>query len=157
MKTFISKIFLGLMITLVLSGCDLKRDSGLWRGTVVVRDEMRNPYTCELEVDISHTDRDLILHHMLTSCKAYSAKWHPGTYEVHGESVWKNGRSVGTALPDGTVSLELNDQVADDRYPMPASRVIVSWMRVGEGLEFTEEAYFAGRIQRSSGLLRRVR
>lgn len=156
MKTILS-VTLGLALAIGLTGCNIVRDTGLWRGTVVVRDELRAPYTCEVEIDLTHTDDTLAIHHLLTSCNAYSSKWHPGTFELLGSSAWKNGRNIGWAREDGSANLELDDNTADERFPMPSNRVILSWVRVGEGIEFTQETYYAGRIQRSTGLLRKTR
>lgn len=141
-----------------LTGCDIKRDSGLWRGTVVVReDDGRSPYTCQVELNITHTGETVTIHHLTTSCDAFASKWHGDTYEVHGHSLFYNGRDVGWARDDGAVILELEHGDMRERFPILADKVMLSWLRVGDSLEFTEEVSFASRTKRSTGWLRKVR
>lgn len=140
-----------------MSGCVMLEDSGTWRGTAVNRDDFREPYTCDMELDLTHTDDDLTLNHISANCGAYRGTWHPGHFEVRGSTLWKNGKTVGWARDDGSVTIDVNDPslLFDERYPYPASRVVISWVKVGERLEYTEEAYFAGRVQRTHGWLSR--
>jgi hypothetical protein len=149
--TFAAAILVG------LSGCEVMDDTGTWRGTAVNRDDFREPYTCNMETKLTHTDDEVILHHIVADCGAYRGVWHPGKFEVHGTTVWKNGRAVGWAKDDGSVTLDINDPAGmfDERYPYPASRVVISWVRVNGRLEYTEEAHFAGRVQRTHGWLSR--
>jgi hypothetical protein len=154
---FIQLATLVIGFLVLLTGCNLARDTGTWRGSVVVREEGRFPETCEVEIELTHSDDYLQFHHLMASCQAYSTKWHPGSFNLQGQNVWKNGERIGWAREDGSANLELTDRVTDERYPLPAHRVIVAWARIGEGLDFSQETYSAGRIQRSSGFLRRVR
>jgi len=151
----LSTLVIGLMV--LLTGCNLARDTGTWRGSVVVREEGRMPETCEVEIELTHSDDHLQFHHLAANCDSYASKWHPGSFNITGHSVWKNGEMIGWAKEDGSANLELTDRVTDQRYPLPATRVIVAWTRIGDGLEFTQETYFSGRIQRSNGYLRKVR
>jgi hypothetical protein len=156
MKTILAK-FCVVACGLALVACDLKRDAGLWRGTVVVRDEVRGNSLCDLEVDITHSSEHLMIHHVAVSCDGFRAKWHPGNYEIHAGAIWKNGRAVGWEHNDGSVTLELNDFTMDSRYPFPAHRVVLSWSLAGDSLDYREDSYFAGRVQSTSGWLRKVR
>jgi len=160
MKLFqiLPSLFFGLAIAFGLTGCDIKRDSGLWQGTVVVREDDGRPnYTCQVELNLTHTDETVTVHHLLTSCEAFASKWHGDTYEVHGTSLFYNGRDIGWVRDDGSATLELRDYEMTQRFPTLADKVLLSWTRVGDSLEFTEEVTFAGRMKRSSGWLRKVR
>jgi hypothetical protein len=53
--------------------------------------------------------------------------------------------------------MELRDYEMTQRFPTLADKVMLSWTRVGDSLEFTEEVTFAGRKKRSSGWLRKMR
>ncbi|RZA08667.1 MAG: hypothetical protein EOP11_04160 [Proteobacteria bacterium] len=155
-KTF-TKITLAIALVVAFQGCRVIDDTGVWRGTAVNRDDFRESYTCNLETDLTHTDSEIILHRITTDCGAYRGSWRPGTFEVHGTSIWKNGRAVGWARDDGSVTIDVTDPINtfDERYPYPASRVVLSWTLINGSLEYTEEAYFAGRVQRTHGWLRR--
>ncbi len=135
----------------------MRRDSGLWKGTVTVDDGYQTPYSCTAEMDISHNDQDLIIHHIANTCFAYGSKWHTGRFELFGSSVWKNGRNVGSAHHDGSGSLELDELTMDERYPHAATTVRISWRRSGIGLDFTEQAYSGGRVVRTTGWLKKIR
>lgn len=149
--------FLGLGLVLSLSACQMRADSGLWRGTVTVEEDFQRSYSCTLELEITHTNEDLILHRISNSCFAYSSSWRAGKFELFGNTVWKSGRVVGSVGDDGSGSLELDSLTMDERYPFPANSVRLLWNRTGIGLSFTEEAFFAGRTVRTSGWLTKVR
>jgi len=148
---------LGAAILFGMSGCVMLEDSGTWRGTAVNRDDFREPYTCDMELELTHSDDQIILHHVAANCGSYRGVWHPGSFEVHGSTIFKNGKAVGWARDDGSATIDVDDpsRYFDERYPYPASRVVISWVKVGERMEYTEEAYFAGRVQRTNGWLTR--
>ncbi len=153
----LAKVTLGVALIAGLSGCRMIGDSGVWSGSAVSRDGFRESYSCNVEVDITHTEEYVTLHHVATDCGTYAGRWHAGTFEIHGGTVWRNGKAVGWARDDGSVTLDITDpsKFLDNRYPYPASRLMISWMRVGESLEYTEEAHFPGRVQKTNGWLRR--
>ncbi len=141
-----------------LTACDFKPDSGLWSGNVEVQNEGLRSHDCNLEVDITHTDDHITLHHVSNRCYYYSSKWHGGTFEVRGTGVWKRDRLVGWAQADGTVTLQLDESVIDDRFPFPAQRMVVSWNRVGGQLRYSEDAYTdLRRVHSASGWLSKSR
>lgn len=140
-----------------LAGCNVYSDSGVWKGAAVIRDSVRGPKNCSIEVDITHNESLLALHHVNTNCEGYATNWRAGTFEVHGDTLWRNGKLVGSAKYTGEVELMLEDPYMDERYPYPARTVRVAWARNGEYLEYTEEAYFAGRTQTLHAWLRRYR
>jgi hypothetical protein len=160
MKLFqiLPSLFFALAIAFGLTGCDIKRDSGVWQGTVVVReDDGRPDTTCQMEINLTHTDETVTIHHLYTACEAFASRWQGDTYEVHGMSLFYNGRDVGWVRGDGSVTMELRDYEMTQRFPTLADKVMLSWTRVGDSLEFTEEVTFAGRKKRSSGWLRKMR
>lgn len=156
MKHFL-KIMAALALAVGLSGCTFHEDSGVWRGSVLRTDGSGPSKYCDLEVDIAHSDQKVVVHSLTTNCDSYSLRWRPGTYEVFGETIWRQGRPVGWARANGSASLEISDYagMADERYPLGAHKVVLSWHRTGASLEFTEEAHFHDRVQRTSGWLRR--
>lgn len=151
----LAKLTLGIGLIVGLSGCRMIGDSGVWSGSAVSRDGVYESYSCNVEVDITHTEEYVTLHHVATDCGRYAGRWQAGTFEIHGTTVWRNGKPVGWARDDGSVTLDIDDpsKFLDQRYP--ATRLVISWMRVGDSLEYTEEAYFAGRVQKTNGWLRR--
>ena len=150
-------MLIAFVLTLLLSGCDLKQDSGLWKGTVLVREgDGRPAYQCDVELQITHTDQNVTLHHVRNVCPHFTSKWHGDTFEVHNQSLIYRGQDVGWARPNGDVTLELREFQMRDRFPILADRVVLSWKRTGMSLEFSEEVTFAGRTKLSSGWLRKV-
>ena len=138
-----------------LTGCEVAPDTGNWRGTGVYRDGIHAPVTCNLKLDLTHTDEYVRIHQIGSDCAFKSAYWQAGTFDLHGTSLWKNGRIVGSATSNGAVTIDLLDPLVDDRYPFPAQKVTLSWTRVGSYLEYTEETYFDGKVQRTHGWLRK--
>jgi hypothetical protein len=155
---FLSFSLLMIWAALSLTGCDVKRDSGLWQGTVVVRDDEGGaPETCQVELDLTHTDEAVTVHSLRTSCEHFSSRWEGDTYDIQGNSLYYDGRDVGWVREDGSAIVELKQDQMRDRFPILADRVVLSWMRVDGRLEFTQEVYFAGRVTRSTGWLQRLR
>lgn len=159
MKRLTKKFLLALIpgsFVLGLTGCDVDQapDSGTWRGQVTYSDGIYQPTSCEVKLDTSHNDKTLRIYHLESSCNQFTSRWSSVSFDVHGDELWKGNQLVGHASPNGTVSFELENPYLDDRYPYPANRVVVSWNRSGNFLEFTETAYFDGRVQRSHGWLR---
>ena len=153
MRAFRVMALLGLVLT--LSGCVFFDDSGLWRGEAVSQDGVREAFACRVQVDLSHTESDIALHEVSTDCGAYAQRWEGGNFEVHGTTVWREGRAVGWADRDGAVTLDIDrpSQALRSAYPYPADRLVVSWRRVGQSLEYTEEDHFGSRVQSTHGWL----
>ena len=140
-----------------LSGCSLRPDSGLWRGSLVVRDDpARPPYNCRMEIDLTHTEESVTVHQLRTACENYATNWPGATFEVRGSTVLYEGRPVGWVGEDN-VTLELDPAYLREAYPALADKVSLSWTRVGEYLEFSEVVRYGTQERRSSGWLMRVR
>lgn len=153
----VAKQFLWALIpgsfVLGLSGCIQAPDTGAWSGQAVYRDGFRDATTCNLKLDLTHTDEYVRVHSIESDCNVYKTRWQAGTFERHGDTLWRDGRIVGHADDAGSVSLNLEHPYQDDDYPFTANRVTVSWTRVGNYLEYTEEAYFDNKIQRTHAWL----
>ncbi len=139
-----------------LTACDVQRDSGLWRGTVKVREEGRTVRECDVELNLTHTNETMTIHHLHTGCDAYGARWEGESFEVHERSLFLRGREVGWVTLDGTAELALQRYDLGESYPLLADELRLSWQRKGEGLGFTEEVTYAGRKRYSTGTLWRV-
>jgi hypothetical protein len=162
MKTRIRKLTKKFLVALIpgafalgLMGCELVRapDSGTWKGTAVFRDELYQPITCDMTLDLIHTDDSLRIYNIQNDCQRGSNRWSALSFDIHGSELWQGGRVVGHASSDGSVSFELPDAYYNSNFPVPASRVVVAWTKVGSALEFTQETYFANTVQRTHAWL----
>ncbi len=148
---------MGALLLTVLSGCRVYQDSGLWRGAAIYQDELHIPVACEMEVEITHSTEEIILHTLASDCGDQASRWRPGGFELDGSSVWRNGRIIGTASSSGSARIDLDAETVDEIYPFLAKRVTLSWARSGDRLQFSEEAEFKGRRRSVTGWLSRVR
>lgn len=134
----------------LLASCDLLRapDSGDWYGTAVYRDDLNAPVNCRMELEVRHDDETLRVLKMENSCDNFRTSWNSLTFDVHGDQLWRDGRVVGHASSNGSVTFDLPDPNYYDHYPLPAQRVVVTWSVVGSSLEFSEDVYLPqGRVQ----------
>ncbi len=154
MKTKLSMIAL---LACLLPGCELTRDSGLWRGSISPTDSFEMNENCELEIELTRTSETLIVHTVNMGCPRYSYQWRVGAFDVFGGGVWKYGRRIGNIDPNGEVDLELTDAVVDEPLPMGYRSMRLRWNRVGSELQFWQETESFGRYRVSRGWLRRAR
>lgn len=155
-KQFLLALIPGSFV-LGLSACDLVQapDTGVWKGTAVFRDGVKDPVTCELTLDLSHTDETLRVYRIDHNCSRTRTSWRATTFDVKGKDLWRGTRHVGYASRDGDASFEFDAFELEDQYMYPAQRLMVSWAKVGEALEFTQEIYFEGRTQRVHAWLKK--
>lgn len=157
MKTLF-KSFLALGVCASLSGCVVIEDSGVWSGRLYSQSDNQNGYGCDLELDMSHFDDQLTIHSIDTNCGGPQARWAPKPFYVTNGNLWRGSQVVGWSREDGSTSFTLDnpqDGSWSERYPFPAHRVVISWQQHGNSMEYTEDAYFAGSVQRTRGTLYR--
>jgi hypothetical protein len=135
------------LLCLPLTACYAYPDSGHWKGQAVFRDELSNPVSCTVELDITHDDTFLALNDVATDCGARYTRWNPGAFNVRGMDVWKDTNMLGHVFSDGSVHLSLNDPYLSLDYPYPARHLVVNWTKVGNELQFSEEIGFDGNNQ----------
>lgn len=153
-KQFLIALIPGSFV-LGLTGCDLAPDSGSWRGTAAVSDTLHGYSSCSVELNLTHNEETVTVHKIESNCAQVVTTWDAISFDVHGEQLWKDNRVVGRASERGSVSFELNDPYLDNRFPYPARKVIVTWTKVGNDLEFTEDTYFEGRTHRVHAWLKK--
>lgn len=117
----------------VLTACETTSDSGLWTGTGTYSDDSGRNYTCEyVRADISRNERSLDINRVTSDCQPKYLSWGPESFDIYGETIHKNGLYIGWAKADGSARFELTDASS-------GSRVIVSWNREGDFLNYSEE------------------
>jgi hypothetical protein len=140
-----SRIAVALACLFALTACDLYPDSGKWAGDFTVHDEAWNDrYTCSADVDITHTNDVVSLNAIDSYCGSRSLHWSPSALNRRGMSLYRDDQKVGDVYPDGTVRIELTDPYYTDHYPNRAQRIVITWTRLGDDLQFSLTEYYEG-------------
>jgi hypothetical protein len=140
----------------LLNGCNLTGDSGLWRGTITTYESHELLESCDLELEINRSEETLIVHSLEMQCPRYSYRWKVGAFDLFGGGIWKHGQRVGNVDPNGEVELELLPWVTDEPLPVGYRSIKLRWNRLGSELRFWQESNRFGWSQKSSGWLRKI-
>ncbi len=151
------KVPLGLLCLLALTACDLYPDSGKWAGNLTIHDDnWSEGYSCPVEFEVTHTADLVALQNFDLYCGSRSIHWSPGAYHREGIELYDGDRLAGQTYPDGTVRIELRDPFFHDQYPNRVQRLVITWTRIGETLQFTMKEENEGRTRIFESTLGRV-
>lgn len=152
-----SRIAALLPLLVALSACDIYPDSGKWAGDLTVHDAFWNErYSCPVDVDITHTNDVIALNNFDLFCGTKSLHWTPGALNRRGMSLYRGDELVGDVFADGTVKIELRDPYSHDNYPRRVDKVVITWTRMGESLQFSLKEITDGQETIREGSLSRV-
>lgn len=146
-----------LLSLVLLTSCDFYPETGKWEGSVrIIDSHSRDSYSCPMQVEISRTQDAVIVRGLDLYCGSHSVHWSPDAYTRRGTDLMQNGRRVGDIYPDGTVRLELTDPYYNDRYPERVGKLVLTWSRIGETLQFSLREETEGFARSMEGSLVRV-
>ena len=139
-----------LSLLLVLTACDSTSDSGSWTGTGTYTDDSGRSYTCDyVHAEINRNERYLDVTKVSSDCSPKFLTWGPASFDIYGETVYRNGNYIGWAKTDGSAAFDLVDAYA-------GSRVHVAWNREDDFLNYSEEVSVDGRRYTIRSVLRKA-